>query len=67
MFGGIVLIGVLASFLASFFLAPPKSSPEPSGVPQDQVARLLGLLAEQERANASIRAQLEDLRKTLAA
>lgn len=67
MFGGIALIGVLASFLASFFLAPPKSAQEPSAVPQDQVARLLGLLAEQERANASIRAQLEDLQKTLAA
>jgi voltage-gated potassium channel len=62
MFGGIALIGVLASFLSSFFLAPPKkAAAEVHGDARDQIAELKALLEAQETASATIREKLADL------
>ena len=62
MFGGIALIGVLASFLSSFFLAPPKKAPaEVYGDARDQIAELKALLEAQETASAMIREKLDEL------
>ena len=67
MFGGIALIGVLASFLASFFLASPnRPGPQaPAGSPRAQIASLMDQLAEQEHAFAALRQQLQDLQRSL--
>jgi len=68
MFGGIALIGVLASFLSNFFLAPPKKAEERELAPQDpkaQIAQLRKLLEEQEKSNATLREKLGDLEKVV--
>src|SRR3990172_2661056 len=68
MFGGIALIGVLASFLSNFFLAPPKPPEERElepGSPKAQVAELQKLLEVQEESNAAFREKLGDLAKRL--
>lgn len=66
MFGGIALIGVLASFLSSFFLAPPaKPAPEALAGPRAQIAELTELLDQQEQASAVIREKLAELEKAL--
>jgi len=65
MFGGIALIGVLASFLSSFFLAPPtKPATEVHGDARDQIAELKTLLEEQEKTSATIREKLAELERT---
>jgi voltage-gated potassium channel len=68
MFGGIALIGVLASFLSNFFLSPPKPPEErelePSS-PKAQIAALQKLLEEQEKSNTVLREKLGDLAKRL--
>jgi voltage-gated potassium channel len=68
MFGGIALIGVLASFLSNFFLAPSKPPEErelePSS-PKAQIAALQKLLEEQEKSNTVLREKLGDLAKRL--
>ncbi len=64
MFCGIALIGVLTSFLASFFLAPAKKKPEAELAPDDPRARLLELQAlwqAQEQASAAFKAKLDEM------
>jgi voltage-gated potassium channel len=64
MFGGIALIGVLASFLSSFFLEPPKKAAEVvHGDARDQIAELKTLLEEQEKTSATIREKLAALER----
>jgi voltage-gated potassium channel len=64
MFGGIALIGVLASFLSSFFLEPPKKAKaEVHGDARDQITELKTLLEEQEKTSATIREKLAELEK----
>jgi voltage-gated potassium channel len=64
MFGGIALIGVLASFLSSFFLEPPKKAAAVvHGDARDQIAELKRLLEEQEKTSATIRDKLAELEK----
>ena len=66
MFCGIALIGVLTSFLASFFLAPAKKKPEAELAPDDPRARMLELQAlwqAQEQANAAFKARLDEIAK----
>ena len=68
MFGGIALIGVLASFLSNFFLAPPKPPEERElepGDPKVQIAELEKMLEDQEKTNAVLREKLGDLAKRL--
>jgi voltage-gated potassium channel len=68
MFGGIALIGVLASFLSNFFLSPPKKQAEEEfapGDPKAQIAQLRKMLEDQETANAALREKLGDLERTL--
>jgi voltage-gated potassium channel len=69
MLSGIALIGVLASFLANFFLSPPKKKPaEEVAAPADpksRVARLEALLEEQAKANAALLAEVAELRQQL--
>jgi voltage-gated potassium channel len=64
MFGGIALIGVLASFLSNFFLAPAKKEKAAAAQTDDPTARiqeLQALLDDQEKSSASIREKLADL------
>ena len=64
MFGGIALIGVLASFLSSFFLEPPKKAAKVvHGDARDQIAELKTLLEEQEKTSATIREKLAALER----
>jgi voltage-gated potassium channel len=68
MFGGIALIGVLASFLSNFFLAPPKPPQEKELEPSDpkaQIAQIEKMLDEQEQATAALREKLGRLAKQL--
>jgi voltage-gated potassium channel len=67
MFGGIALIGVLASFLSNFFLSPPKKDEESfeAGDPKAQIAQLQKMLEDQEASNTAIRERLGDLAKRL--
>ncbi len=68
MFGGIALIGVLASFLSNFFLAPPKPPEErelEAGDPKIQIRQLQKMVEEQEAANTALREKLGDLAKRL--
>ncbi len=68
MFSGIALIGVLASFLSSFFLAPSKKKPEEQLAPDDPKAKLAeikALLQTQEQANADLKAKLDEIEKLL--
>jgi len=66
MFCGVALIGVLASFLSSFFLAPPKKKAEEQPAPDDpraKVAEIKALLQAQEQAGAELKAKLEEFEK----
>jgi voltage-gated potassium channel len=69
MLSGIALIGVLASFLASFFLTPGKSKAEaPPSAPDDpraRVARLETLLQDQVKANSALLVEVAELRRLL--
>jgi voltage-gated potassium channel len=68
MFGGIALIGVLASFLSNFFLAPPKPPEERELEPSDpkaQIAQIEKMLDEQEKAAAALREKLGKLARQL--
>lgn len=69
MLSGVALIGVLASFLSNFFLAPPKKkveevTPAPSD-PKARLAELKAMLDEQEKANAALREKLGEIEKLL--
>jgi voltage-gated potassium channel len=66
MFCGVALIGVLASFLSSFFLTPPKKKAPEQLAPEDpkaKVAEIKALLQAQEQANADLKAKLEEIEK----
>ena len=63
MFSGVALIGVLASYLANFFLAPPKKAEEERAAPdtpEGKLRELRDLLDEQEKANAALREKLAE-------
>jgi voltage-gated potassium channel len=67
MFSGVALIGVLASYLSSFFLAPPKKkAAEEAAGPNDLKARLSkleALLDEQSKANAALREEVGEIKQ----
>jgi hypothetical protein len=66
MFCGIALLGVLTSFLASFFIAPAKKKPAAEQAPDDPRARLAELNAlwqAQEQAGAAFKAKLDEIAK----
>lgn len=68
MFSGTALIGVLASFLASFFLGSPAKPEEEELAPDDpqrKLRELKELLDEQEKANAAVRAKLDEYENML--
>ncbi len=69
MFSGIALIGVLASFLANFFLAPPKRkvSAPPTAVdsPVGRLDRLESIIEEQAKANAALLEEIAELRRLM--
>jgi voltage-gated potassium channel len=70
MFGGIALIGVLASFLSNFFLAPPKPAEEAESQadsPQAKIAEVRKSLAEQARLNESLKSQLAAVERSIKA
>lgn len=62
MFSGIGLLGVLTSFLAAFFVAPPKKKAEvllPDD-PQAKIAEIKALLKTQDQTSADLKAKLEE-------
>jgi voltage-gated potassium channel len=67
MLSGIVLIGVLASFLASFFLAPPKKKTAVEIAahddPQARLARLEAMLEEHAKASAALLEEVAEVRR----
>ena len=66
MFCGIAVLGVLTSFLASFFIAPAKKKPEVELAPDDprfKVAELQALWQAQEQASAAFKAKLDEMEK----
>jgi voltage-gated potassium channel len=66
MFCGIALLGVLTSFLAAFFVAPPKKKAELA--PDDPKAKLLeikALFAAQEEANQNLKEKLDEIENLL--
>lgn len=67
MLSGVALIGVLASFLSNFFLAPPKKE-EVAYAPTDpraKLAELKSLLAEQQAAQATLAEKMAELEEML--
>lgn len=67
MLSGVALIGVLASFLSNFFLAPPKKE-EVEYAPTDpraKLAELKSLLAEQQAAQATLVEKITQLEEML--
>lgn len=67
MLSGVALIGVLASFLSNFFLAPPKKE-EIAYAPTDpraKLAELKTLLAEQQAAQATLVEKITELEEML--
>ena len=67
MFCGIALIGVLTSFLASFFVAQPKKKEEELATddPKAKLAEIRALFAAQEEANNNLKAKLDEIEKLL--
>jgi voltage-gated potassium channel len=64
MFCGIALIGVLTSFLATFFIAPAKKKPgevRPLDDPEARLAELRALWLAQERASAAFKAKFDEV------
>jgi voltage-gated potassium channel len=67
MFAGVALIGVLASYLSNFFLAPPKKQ-ETTYEPTDPRAKLLelkSLLEQQQNAQKELASKLAELERVL--
>jgi voltage-gated potassium channel len=61
MFAGVALIGVLASYLANFFLAPPKRVEEERAepdTPQAKLKEIRDLLESQEQTSVALRERL---------
>ena len=67
MLSGVALIGVLASFLANFFLAPPKKQEVVYAAtdPRAKLAELNALLAEQQAAQALLAEKIAELEAML--
>jgi voltage-gated potassium channel len=67
MFCGIALIGVLTSFLASFFVAPPKKQEEELAPddPKAKLAEIKALFLAQEKANNNLKAKLDEIENLL--
>ena len=67
MFCGIALIGVLTSFLASFFVAQPKKKEEELAPddPKAKLAEIRALFLAQEEANNNLKAKLDEIEKLL--
>jgi voltage-gated potassium channel len=68
MFGGIALIGVLASFLSSFFLAPPKKAKAAAagkGSVMASVGALRIMLKEQAKLSDEIEQRLAEIETSL--
>jgi voltage-gated potassium channel len=66
MFCGIALLGVLTSFLAAFFVAPPKKkeglAPDD---PKAKLAEIRALFAAQEEANQNLKEKLDEIETLL--
>ena len=67
MFCGIALIGVLTSFLASFFVAQPKKKEEELAPddPKAKLAEIRALFLAQEEANNNLKAKLDEIENLL--
>ena len=67
MFCGIALIGVLTSFLASFFVAQPKKKEEELAPtdPRAKVAEIKALLQAQAEAGANLKAKIAEIEQLL--
>ena len=67
MFCGIALLGVLTSFLAAFFVAPPKKKAAELAPddPKAKLAQLKALLDDQEKANAALREKIGEIESVL--
>jgi len=67
MFCGIALIGVLTSFLASFFVATPKKKEEELAPddPKAKLAEIKALLEAQEQASADLKEKLDEIEELL--
>jgi voltage-gated potassium channel len=67
MFCGIALIGVLTSFLASFFVATPKKKEEELAPddPKAKLAEIKALLEAQEQASADLKTKLKEIEEFL--
>jgi voltage-gated potassium channel len=67
MFCGIALIGVLTSFLASFFVAQPKKKEEELAPtdPRAKVAEIKALLQAQDEVSANLKAKLDEIETLL--
>lgn len=67
MLSGVALIGVLASFLSNFFLAPPKKEVVKYAAtdPRAKLAELKSLLAEQQVAQATLVEKIAELEEML--
>jgi len=67
MFCGIALIGVLTSFLASFFVAQPKKKEEELAPtdPRAKVAEIKALLQAQDEVSANLKAKLDEIENLL--
>jgi voltage-gated potassium channel len=66
MFCGIALLGVLTSFLASFFVSPPKKKAELApDDPKAKLAEIRALFAAQEEANQNLKEKLDEIEKLL--
>lgn len=67
MFAGVALIGVLASYLANFFLEPPAKEEavyEPTD-PRSKLVELKSLLAQQQSAQEELTRKIAELEKML--
>jgi voltage-gated potassium channel len=67
MFSGVALIGVLASYLANFFLEPPKKQEaafEPTD-PRSKLVELKSLLAQQQMAQEELTSKIAELEQML--
>jgi len=67
MLSGVALIGVLASYLSSFFLEPPKeteSTYEPTD-PRFKLVELRSLLAQQQTAQQALESKIAELEEML--
>jgi voltage-gated potassium channel len=66
MFCGIALLGVLTSFLAAFFVAPPKKKAELApNDPKAKLAEIRALFAAQEEANQNLKDKLDEIEALL--